>query len=54
MRKVFVVIKTRAIGDQSTTEVVAAFEQEANAQKSAQAWTDAETHAWVDEVTLYE
>lgn len=54
MRKVFVVVKTRVQGDLSTTQAVAAFEQEANAQRSAQRWADAETHAWVDEVNLYE
>lgn len=54
MNKVFVVVKTQAIGDMSTTQVVAAFKSEAEAQNSAQKWTNDTTHAWIDEVNLYE
>lgn len=54
MRKIFVVIKTKAIDDMATTHVVAAFETEADAMDCAQKWTDDTTHAWVDEVNLYE
>lgn len=54
MRKVFVVIKTKTFDDQAATQAVAVFQNEGDAQTSAQKWTSSDTHAWVDEVNYYE